>query len=492
MRNGLTEQSIEPAAAKPRLSQADMLTCGLLTLLTCGLYGVTVGFGFVNWDDPWYVVENPLIKSWSPANLWAIWTQVAIKNYAPVTLMSYLVEHSLWGLWPGGYHATNVVLHAINAALVYALVKQVTGDRFIGWGTAALFAVHPVHIESVAWVASRKGLLSGAFILASLIYSLRTERTPKDEGRALLFLALALLSKAIAIVVPPVVLAYDVLIRRKKFSDAVVSQIVPGFLAFCLLAITMSAQVTEYGGVREHMQLGKLHILGLDAMILWRYVGMLLWPTELCILYDPPTSGIARWIAVSVLDWSLVTWAAWRCRHRFPLVPFAAVTSLLFLLPVLNLFPITTLMNDRYLYLPSISLLALAVSGLRVIGSARQVAVPTEKVEQTFLSAGVAYAVVLTCLLLLCGQTWSRLPVWKNGLALWADTHRQVPQLAVVQIQRANLLHSLGRTEEALAVLRAALSHCRIDEADYDRIQRKLEDWSRGESVSLRKKLKPF
>ena len=159
------------------------------------LYWPVLGYEFVNWDDPWYVINNPLIRSWHPSNLFQIATQVAIKNYAPVTMFSYLVDHTLWGLRPGGYHLTNLLLHTVNAVLVYFLITEISRSRFVGWVSAALFAVHPVQIETVAWVASRKGLLSGAFILASLICWLSRERTPKREGYGLLFFALALLSK---------------------------------------------------------------------------------------------------------------------------------------------------------------------------------------------------------------------------------------------------------------------------------------------------------
>jgi len=291
--------------------------------LVVAVYWPSVGFDFVNWDDPWYVINNPLIRSWHPANLFRIVSEVAIKNYAPVTMFSYLVDHTLWGDWPGGYHLTNLLLHALNAVLVYTLILQVTESRLTGVFSAALFAVHPVQIESVAWVSSRKGLLSGAFILASLIFWLKKNRTDRDEGCGLLFFALALLSKAIAVVVPFVVLTYDVVVQRRTFSSALARQAIPGFLAVMLLLITMSAQTTEMGGVRDHMELGKLHILAVDSIILWRYVGMLVWPSNLCVLYNPATSGIALGVVLSLIGWTAVVVALVRCRNRSPMIAFA-------------------------------------------------------------------------------------------------------------------------------------------------------------------------
>jgi len=423
-----------------------------IAALVVVVYRQTVTFDFVNWDDPWYVLNNPLITSWHPSNLLKIATSVVTRNYAPLTIFSFLVDHSLWDLWPGGYHLTNVGLHLVNAVLVYVLLLKLTGNRFIAWTTAALFAVHPIHVESVAWISSRKGLLSATFILAALTCRLRPQRTPRQEGFWLLFLALALLSKAIAVVVPAVALMYDLLILRRTVSRAVSEQIVPGFLAVLLLLVTMSAQTTLSGGVRGHFGMNKGQILAVDTVILWRYVGMLADPHDLCVLYDPPTSGIAGLIAVAVAGWLIVGVAVFRCRRRCPLVTFAIVSFFLFLLPVLNLFPLTTLMNDRYLYLPSIPIFAIAAFGLYGLWSGI-LRIGTRFGQSTrwhprllMSSATIAIGFVVGGLLRASAHLSAKqLPVWKDGLALWQHADRHVAQLPVVQIQLANTLHGMGR-----------------------------------------------
>lgn len=333
--------------------------------MTMAVYLPVFGFDFVNWDDPWYVTKSPLVTSWNVSNLVRIVSQPAVKNYAPLTTLSYLVDHTLWGLRPGGYHGTNLLLHMLNAVLVYVLLWRMTRSQFISSLTAVLFAVHPVQIESVAWVSSRKGVLSGTFILLSLIYWLRPKRTAKDEGLGTLFLLLALLAKAIAVVVPAVVLSYDLWIRRKKFSEAAARQFLPGTMACILLLVTIASQTTAYGGLRDHLELSKLHILAVDSMILWKYAGMLLWPNQLTVLYDPPTEGIAVAATLATLGWAVVVWGAYRLRRTWPYVGWGLLTAFVFLVPVLNLVPITTLMNDRYLYLPCIPLFALAAAGAR-------------------------------------------------------------------------------------------------------------------------------
>jgi len=448
-----------------------------LPILTIVLYAPTLGYDFVNWDDPWYVYKNPLVQGWSISNLFQIATGIVIRNYAPLTIFSYLLDHTFFGLWAGGYHLTNFSLHALNAVLAYVLVSRLTGSRFVGWTTAALFAVHPIHIESVAWIASRKGLLSASFILATLICWLRPHRTPRQEGYGLLFLAAALLSKIIAVCVPAIVLLYDVIVQRRPIAEALPRQVIPGFMALCLLMVNMSAQTSESGGVRGHLSLNKAEILAVDSVILWKYAGMLAYPRNLSVLYDPPTSGIGWAILLSLTGWLIVAWGVWRLGKRVPLVTFAALTSLVFLLPVLNLFPLTTLMNDRYLYLPSIPVFALAAGGLRFAFVNWPSLGPS---SSGVLSRRRAVLACATVVLIIGAYGWAaqqRLPVWRNGMALWQDTVQRVPQLAVVQIQLANTLHQRGEDEQAIAVLEFALRECAPDRLDRKRILLKLQDW---------------
>ena len=436
------------------------------------LYAPAVSYDFVNWDDPWYVLHNPRITSWHPANLWAIFSEVAVKNYAPLTTLSYLVDHTVWGMRPAGFHLTNLLLHAVNAVLVAILVGQLTRNRMLGWITAALFAVHPVQIESVAWVSSRKGLLSATFTLASLIYWLKPARTPRDESRGQWLFVAALLSKALAIMIPPVVIAYDVLVQHRRLGESVSRQLIPIFLSVCLLSVTMTAQNTEMGGVRGHLGLSKPHILAIDAIIGWKYVGMLAMPRDLCVLYDPPTSGIAIAATLAILAWTAVGIVLCRLRRRKPLFAFAAIWFVAFLLPVLNLFPITTLMNDRYLYLPSIAVFAVG-AGLAQFAVAR------------VLSSGLMQSGIAACALL--AYAWAthvHLPVWKDDMSLWRHAMQHVPQLSVVRIQYATALGRSGDRAGAIETLERALAETNPDEGDRERIVRKIGEWQAASSAS--------
>jgi hypothetical protein len=316
-------------------------------------------------------------------------------------------------------------------------------------------------------------LLSGSFLLAALVYRLKPKPTERDEGLFLLFLVLALLSKAIAVVIPMIVLTYDLAVRRQRPSEAVARQLIPAFFCFCLLSITMSAQSTMFGGLRSHLELSKAHILAVDSIILWQYLSMLVWPNNLCVLYDPPTSGIAGWVVLAVTGWLVVTAVVYRCRKNRPLVVLAAVAFIAFLLPVLNLFPITTLMNDRYLYLPSIPFFALTAAGLDRLFLTRKRS--DQQSRSPILPRGFCFAVAVCLVMTLAGRTRGHLPVWKNDSALWEHANQHVPHFTVVQIQRALALERNGDKQQAIALLKSAL----LTTADRKRILKKLADWQR-------------
>ncbi len=462
----------------------------LWSTLLCVLVGIAYwpvqSFDFVNWDDTWYVLRNPYLGSWELSNLKAIATDVINRNYAPLTIFAYLVEHTFFGLEPAGYHIFNVFLHAVNSVLVFVLVSQVSRNRAAGWMTAAMFAVHPVQIESVAWVSSMKGLLCGTFILAHLICRLRPERTPRQDVWGFVFFLLALFSKALTIVVPAIVLLYDMLICKRKFKEALAGQFATGMLSVWLLVTTMSAQGTTLGGIRSHLILSKLEILGVDSIILWRYVGMLLWPSGLSVLYNPPVSGIAGQVIVATLAWGVFGAVVWKLRRVTPLLVLAAASWLILLLPVLNLTPLTTLMNDRYLYMPAIPFFAAVSCGLCFLWRELLASGPAVKQQTTWLRgcrlqharATVPIAAVIALLI----ATRQHLPVWENDRALWEHTMTRVPELPIVRIQYAMMLHQAGEDRSAISVLEETLARYKPDAIDRERITAKISAWHREDA----------
>ena len=448
----------------------------LLVLLGLAVFWPSVDFDFVNWDDPAYLEHNDLIKGWSWQNLKGIATEVVTRNYAPLTIFSFLIEHTLWGLNPAGYHITNIILHAINAVLVFLLVRRLTESTFVGWITAALFLVHPVQIESVVWISSRKGLLCSMFMLGATLARMKPDPTSRDEGRYVFFLALALFSKAHAVVLPPIMLLYDILVRRKAVAEALPRQVIPGFMSLLLLMLTTGAQNSVLGGVRGHMSLGLLQIIAVDVTILWQYMAMLFCPTDLCVMYDPPTTGIWPQVLIGITGWAIVGLGLWKIRRTHPLWILGACSFLLLLFPMLNFFRITTLMNDRYLYLPSIIVFAMTASVverlLRVTDSSLR---DLLNLVSMSTKGALGFVVIASCVFL----TQQHQTVWSGPESLWTHALSRYPDMPLLRIQYAVTLYDQGRLADALDAMNRALRECQPDELDLERMQQFAIDWKR-------------
>lgn len=448
----------------------------LLIVLGLAVYWPSVSFDFVNWDDPAYLQHNDLIKGWSWQNLKGIATEVVTRNYAPLTIFSFLVEHTFWGLNPAGYHITNIVLHAINGVLVFFLVRRLSESTFVGWITAALFLIHPVQIESVVWISSRKGLLCSMFMLGAMLARMKPQPVSQDEGRYVFFLALALFSKAHAVVLPPIMLLYDLLVRKRTVAEALPRQVIPGVMSLLLLMLTTGAQNSVLGGVRGHMSLSLLQIMAVDITILWQYMAMLFCPADLCVMYDPPTSGIWPQVLIGIVGWAIVGLGLWKIRRTYPLWILGACSFLLLLFPMLNFFRITTLMNDRYLYLPSIIVFAMTASVVeRLLRVTESPLKDLLHLISTSTKGALGFVVIASCVFL----TQQHQTVWAGPVPLWTHALSKYPDMPLLRIQYAVTLYDQGRLAEALDVMNRALKECRPDELDLERMQQFVVDWER-------------
>lgn len=444
----------------------------LLIGLVLSVFGISITFDFVNWDDPWYIHRNPLVQGWSFQNLYGICTETVTRNFAPLTIFSYLIDHSLWGKWAGGYHLTNVLLHGINAVLVFLLVRQITTRHVFALVVAMLFAIHPIQIESVVWISARKGLLSSVFILLSLLFWLKRERTSRDELSGTILFVVALMCKASAVVVPGIVFVYDIFVRRRSFADSLARQFVSGLLAVWFILLTAGSQNSQTGGIRHHLGLSKLEILGIDAVLMWKYIGMLLWPTDLAILYDPAIQGIGLAIAVSVFAWGMIAVWIWKKRESQPLILFASLSALALMVPVLNFFPLTTLMNDRYLYLPCIAFFGLMVAAVEYVYRGTVLKIQTLKPQTSFRIAALTAGLVVLAYSAISIQQMS---VWRNDSALWKQASQVSPELPVVQYQYALAEWRTGEHQAAITRLENALQLERVDDLDRERFNEKLQ-----------------
>jgi hypothetical protein len=425
------------------------VACALLLAFTALPYAAAISNDFIpSWDDGTYVLENPLIRELSLANLRAIFSRGFFSNYTPLHILSYSIDHALWGLAPAGYHFANVLLHGMNACLLYALVRRVAASDAVGFLVAVLFVAHPVNVENVAWVAERKTLLATFFMFLSLLaYLAYRDRAKARLYVAALFLAVcATLSKPTAVVLPLIIAAYEWLLRerdRRWLLSAPFAGI-SAIGAALTLFIHVDTDALEAGALSAQVLFGTVYPTSLT--IYWKYVGLLLWPTELCAFYDatlyrgflagPVFLSLAGWVALTIL-----VWARGDRQLRFWYLWFWAC-----LLPVSNLIPLRTFYADRFLYTPAIGLFALAalclVRGATRAGRAFELQSPL---------VGPAALALLSLGLLGCFGTLThqRVGVWRDEVTLWEDTVSKSPNQYLPHLNLGVAYEMAGRLSEA-------------------------------------------
>jgi tetratricopeptide (TPR) repeat protein len=439
-----------PRVARTRLkaaATADTRRFGLalgIVLSVALVYAPVRHHAFVNFDDTQYVAENAHVSAGLTRNAveWAFTTTHA-GNWHPLTWLSHMLDVQLFGLDAGAHHVMNVFLHAANALLLFWLWLRMSGALGRSAFVAAVFAVHPLHVESVAWIAERKDVLSACFgLLCLLAYDgYRRTATPARYAWVVVTFALALLSKPMLVTLPALLLLLDwwplgrtaaVPLPRLLLEKA------PLFaLSAASSAITLSAQ--SGGGAVKALEALPLGRRAANALVAYAgYVRRTLWPEGLAVLYPYP-STIETWKLVGALALlGLVTWLALRGRTRRPYLAVGWLWYLGMLVPVIGLVQVGSQpMADRYMYLPMVGLLVMLAWGV-----AELVMAPPAR---RWLPMAAALSVI-ACAVIARRQVGH----WRDSIALWEHA------LAVTRDNpraHANLAHALskqGRLDEAL------------------------------------------
>ncbi len=453
-----TRRTQAPAPAEPRrpTPTADTApTRGAAWLPAVGLVALTLiaylpvrSAGWV-WDDDAYVTANATLRSLD--GLRRIWFEPgAVPQYYPMTFSTLWLEYRLWGLQPLGFHLTNVVLHAGAAVLVWRVLLQLAVPGALL--AAALFAVHPVHVESVAWVTERKNVLSGVFYLGAMLAYLRAmvpagSAPPARWGYpvALALFTAALLSKTVTCTLP-VVLLVVVWWKRGRLTVRDVWPLLPfvalGVAGGLTTAWLERTHVGARGGYWAFSFPDRCLIAG---RALWFYLGKLAWPSPLVFIYPRWRIDAAAWWqylfplgALAVLALLLAT------RRR--LGDGALVAGVVFavtLAPALgfvDVYPMRySFVADHFQYLASVAPLAL-VAALAARGG-----------RAGLVAGGVAAA--------LCGAlTWRQAHAYRDAETLWRDTLAKNPNAAMARVNLGHLLQQSGRVDEAMTQLAAALA----------------------------------
>ena len=331
--------------------------CGLLVLAVALVFGQTIGHEFVNYDDGKYVYENPPVADGlTVAGVTWAFTHTHAANWHPLTWLSHMLDCQLYDLRPAGHHLTNVLLHAATAVLLFLVLRRMTGQLGASALTAAVFAIHPLRAESVAWVAERKDVLSGLFFMLTLAAYVEYVRRPFSIVRylavAVLF-ALGLMAKPMLVTLPLVLLLLDYWPLGRLSARCVLEKVPLAGLAALSCAVTLLAQT---------------HAMAPNALVPWpqrianaavacaAYLGQLFWPVGLAAFYPHPLGTLPAWKVVgAVVVLACVSAVAFVGRRRCPYLVTGWLWYLAMLVPVIGLVQVgDQAMADRYTYLPLI------------------------------------------------------------------------------------------------------------------------------------------
>jgi len=401
------------------------------------IYWKSIGFEFIaSWDDYEYVLNNGLIRGFSVGNLRAIFLEPYFSNYAPLHLLSYSIDFAIWGLDPRGYHLSNILLHSINSALAFLALRRLTKSDFLSLAGAALFALHPLNVENVAWVAERKSLLAALFTFCSIIFY----ADYREKGRthlyalSLVFLVLALASKAFAVMLPAVFLCYEIFLRdRRRFIH-----LIPAFVIAGLFALASVHAHSEGSLAKEALSAEFLlgNVYPTMVPVFWKYIKLIILPSGLSGFYDTAAydSFLDPVVVSAVLAW-VAAFAAvmWKGSG---LVRFFFLWFWIWLLPSSNILPLNVYYADRYMYLP-------AIGAFVLFGYALQKALSYVKLQKA------ALPILGTVALAFAAVTFFRLDVWKNEVAFWEDTAKKTPTQERVFLNLGYAYEMRGRYDDA-------------------------------------------
>jgi tetratricopeptide (TPR) repeat protein len=423
-----------------------------LFVLTTAVHWPATDNGFVNYDDDHYVTANPRVQAglgWD--NLRWAFTTTELSNWHPVTWLAHTADAQAFGLEPRGHHATSVVLHALNAALLFWLLFQATGAGAPSLLVAALFALHPLNVQSVAWISERKNVLSTLFWLLTLWAYGAWTRRPRAllYLAALLALALSLLTKPMAVTMPFVLLLLDYwpLDRWARGQRRLWLEKLP-FLAMAI-ALSVIAFIVQ----REAGSMVATETIAWSARAanaLWSYLaylGQAVWPVGLAAFYPHPEASLppGRVAAAAALLLAVTALLfAGRARLRPQLVGWLWYLGTL--VPVIGLVQVgTQAMADRYAYVPLIGIfVAVAWTGAALVA-------------RGYFPKEVAAGLSAVALVALGVATVQQTGVWRDSVTLFEHTTAVEPEAWVAQYNLANAYDALGRHEDAVVRFRETI-----------------------------------
>jgi tetratricopeptide (TPR) repeat protein len=453
-----------------------VVVCLLIALITAGVYWPVAKQGFINFDDPDYVSGNPRVQAGLTLGSvqWAF-TSFYASNWHPLTWLSHMLDCQIYGLRPGGHHVTSLLLHVVNSLLLFGLLKRLTGAFWRSALVAALFALHPLHVESVAWVSERKDVLSAFFFMLTLwAYARYAEvQSPKSKVQslnsgvwyvaALVLFALGLMSKPMLVTLPFVLLLLDywplgrfqlstatpplpAAAQRSTLRRLAVEKI--PFFALSALSCVLTFLVQRACGAMTPLAKTPFELRVANALVAYaRYLGKTFWPAKLAVFYPYSPLSVDSWqVMGAALLLLIATVAIVMAARKQPCLLIGWLWFLGTLVPVIGLVQVgKQALADRYAYLPHIGLFILIVWGAAAI---------VARLRRPRLISVVAAGLAVTG----CGIITShQLSYWRDTKTLFqhavAVTSRNFVAYAVV----GNALVEEGKLPEAIEQCRKSL-----------------------------------
>jgi tetratricopeptide (TPR) repeat protein len=457
--------SVSPGGVRSR--SITIVIYVLLAGLSLAVFGQTIHHDFVNFDDDVYVYNTPAIQAGLTIKGVALaFISPHARNWHPLTTISHMLDCQLYGLNAGGHHATNIILHTIAVLLLFGVLRQMTGAAWKSAIVAALFAVHPLHVESVAWVSERKDVLSAVFFMLTLFAYVRYVRTP-SIGRYLtvtVMFVFGLMSKSMLVSVPFVLLLLDYWplnriqesnARTQKSKVSSLSSAVGGLLLEKIPFLLLSAGACVITFVVQKRATGAIPPLPL----LWRvenafanyviYVWQTVWPTHLAVFYPHPNDTLARWEIILAIGFLVViTATAIIFRRERPYLFTGWLWYLVMLVPVIGLVQVGEQGHaDRYTYLPHIGLFLLGVWLAADVTAARQWR------SQFAVGTAVVIIVALSCAAFVQASCWRNSEtLWTHALAVTSDNDVAHNNLGYLCVDRDELDKAISHFETALRI----------------------------------------
>jgi tetratricopeptide (TPR) repeat protein len=458
--------SQKPSTTGAILHKNAVVILGLLLCITTALvYWQINRFDFIQYDDTAYVTENPSVQGGvTPEALFWAFTTIHAGNWHPVTWLSHMLDVELYGLNPVGHHLTSLLFHIANALLLFFVFTKMTGAIWPSAFTAAVFALHPLHVESVAWVSERKDLLSAFFLFLTLWSYIRHVggKTPAGYFGVAFFYALGLMSKPMLVTLPFMLLLLDVWpLYRYAFQQPaphagdkpglslfqlILEKIPLFFLAALSSAITFYAQ--QHGGAVKSLKLIPFSSRIANALASYaEYIAKTIFPFNLAFLYPHPITIPVWKVGGAIL---LLGWISFLAVYTIRTRPYFFTGWFWFLgtlIPVIGLVQVgNQSLADRYTYIPLIGLtVAIAWGASDLLAGWRH--------KKIFLSVIAGMIIIL-----LMGATWRQAGYWKDSITLFERAIKVTSGNFIAHYNLAHIMAKQGRMDEAVDHYRQTIS----------------------------------